>query len=101
MTDLIIIQAGAELSESAKRIFNSAEARFVQTSEHPFIKKLGLTGNVKSMDDLYADSEDFDELNRAVAGRLVMAAEFISASSRRAMRGATSPTSPSGGSIPP
>lgn len=78
MTDLIIIQAGAELSESAKRIFNSAEARFVQTSEHPFIKKLGLTGNVKSMDDLYADSEDFDELNRAVAGRLVMAAEFIS-----------------------
>ena len=77
MTDLIIIQAGAVVPASARAVFDSAEARFVQTLEHPFIRALGLEG-ASSMDDLYADSEDFDELNRAVAGRLVEAAEFMS-----------------------
>ena len=77
MTDLIIIQAGAELSGSAKKVFEGAEARFVQTAEHPFIKKLGLSGKYTSMDDLYADAEDYDELNRAIAGRVIEAAEFI------------------------
>lgn len=78
MTDIIIIQVGAEGMGRAKSIFDSAEVRFVQTAEHPFIKRLALSANFKSMDDLYTDSEDFDELNRAIAGRLVEAAEFIS-----------------------
>ena len=78
MIDLIIIQAGPEISERNKKVFDRAEARFVQTKQHPFIEKYGLTGNYTSMDDLYSDSEDYDELNRAIAGRLVEAAEFIS-----------------------
>ncbi len=78
MTDLIIIQAGAEVSEAAKKVFAGAESRFVQTVEHPFIKKLELGGSFTSMDDLYASCEDFDELNRCIAGRLVEAAEFSS-----------------------
>ena len=77
MTDLIIIQAGAVFPEGLHEVFEGAEARYVQTAEHPFIKRLKLEGCV-SMDDLYADAEDFDELNRAIAGRLVEAAEFVS-----------------------
>ena len=77
MTDLIIIQVGERNGEYIKDLFYGAEARFVQTAEHPFIKKLGLSCNYTPMDDLYASCEDFDELNRAVAGRLVEAAEFI------------------------
>lgn len=78
MTDLIIIQAGAKADASALSVFAGAEARFVQTTEHPFIKRLGLEGNFTSMDDLYESCEDYDELNRAIAGRIVEAAEFIS-----------------------
>lgn len=77
MVDLIILQEGAELSDKVKALFYRAEARFVQTKEHPFIKKYEFTGNYTSMDDLYADCEDYDELNRAIAGRIVEAAEFI------------------------
>lgn len=87
MTDIYIIQAGAEGIGGAKCLFDGAEARFVQTLEHPFIKKLGLTGSFTSMDDLYADAEDFDELNRAIAGRLVEAAEFISSEGYCGMTG--------------
>ncbi|MBO4563127.1 MAG: nucleoside triphosphate pyrophosphohydrolase [Clostridia bacterium] len=78
MTDLIIIQIGAKDDPSAKAVFDRAEARFVQTTEHPFIKRLGLEGGFTAMDDLYSDAEDYDELNRAIAGRLVESAEFIS-----------------------
>lgn len=77
MTDLIIIQAGAEVSRAQTAVFENAEARFVQTEEHPFIKKLGLRGGYTAMDDLYAEAEDYDELNRLIAGRIVEAAEFI------------------------
>ncbi len=78
MTDLIIIQAGAVFPGEYKRIFDAAESRFVQTTEHPFIKRLGLGGHFVSMDDLYESSSDYDELNRSIAGRLVEAAEFMS-----------------------
>ena len=77
MTDLIIIQTGEKPGSGTKELFEKAEARFVQTTEHPFIKKLGLSGNFTSMDDLYESCEDYDELNRCIAGRLVEAAEFI------------------------
>lgn len=77
MIDLYVIQAGAERNPAFEAVFAGAEARFVQTLEHPFIKKLGLSGSLTSMDDLYADAEDFDELNRAIAGRLIESAEFI------------------------
>ena len=79
MTDLFIIQVG-EKSSGALPFFSAAEARFVQTTEHPFIKKLGLTGNFTSMDDLYESCEDYDELNRCIAGRLAESAEFIACS---------------------
>ncbi|MCR5809775.1 MAG: nucleoside triphosphate pyrophosphohydrolase [Clostridiales bacterium] len=78
MTDLIVIQVGERPCEGLKKLFDGAEARFVQTTEHPFIKKLGLSGNFVSMDDLYESCEDYDELNKCVAGRLVESAEFIS-----------------------
>lgn len=78
MTDLIIIQAGAESAAFRRSEFDRAEARFVQTTEHPFIKSLDLGDNFTSMDDLYISCEDYDELNRCIAGRLVEAAEFIS-----------------------
>ena len=74
------MQAGAEYSDRDKSLFYRAEARFVQTLEHPFIKRYRLTGNFTSMDDLYEDCEDYDELNKCIAGRLVEAAEFISTS---------------------
>ncbi|MBQ4447313.1 MAG: nucleoside triphosphate pyrophosphohydrolase [Clostridia bacterium] len=77
MIDLYIIQAGAELPSDRKELFLSAEARFVQTFEHPFIKRLGLPEGTPSMDDLYAESEDYDELNRAIAGRVIETAEFM------------------------
>ena len=77
MTNLIIIQAGAVFTDAQRKLFNNAEARFLQTAEHPFIKKLGLSANYTAMDDLYEDAEDFDELNRAIAGRIVESAEFI------------------------
>lgn len=77
MIDLFIIQAGAELYPALKELFLGAEARFVQTLEHPFIKRLGLPEAVPSMDDLYLNSEDYDELNRAIAGRVIEAAEFM------------------------
>ena len=80
MVDLIIIQAGAEYSDRDKSFFYRAEARFVQTLEHPFIKRYRLTGSFTSMDDLYESCEDYDELNKCIAGRLVEAAEFISTS---------------------
>lgn len=79
MTDLIIIQAGASSGAFPREIFDGAEARFIQTEEHPFIKKLGLSGKYTSMDDLYESCGDYDELNRCIAGRLVECAEFISA----------------------
>ena len=53
MTDLFIIQVGAESAAFRRAVFGSAEARFVQTTEHPFIKKLVLDGKYTSMDDLY------------------------------------------------
>ena len=40
MTDLFIIQVGAESAAFRRAVFCSAEARFVQTTEHPFIKKM-------------------------------------------------------------
>ena len=80
MTNLIIIQVGAVSSESVNSLFDRAEARFVQTTEHPFINRLGLTGNFTSMDDLYESCEDYDELNRCIAGRLAEAAEFTASS---------------------
>ena len=73
MTDLIIIQVGAFCPESNINLFNSAGARFVQTTEHPFIKRLELRG-FTSMDDLYGEAEDYDELNRNIAERLTDAA---------------------------
>ncbi|MCR5610348.1 MAG: nucleoside triphosphate pyrophosphohydrolase [Clostridiales bacterium] len=78
MTDLIIIQIGTDLSSKHRSVFDNAEARFVQTTEHPFIKSLALTGNYTAMDDLFREAEDYDELNRLIAGRLVEAAEFMS-----------------------
>ncbi len=77
MVDLIIIQAGAVVSESLKAVFSGAEIAIVQTTEHPFIKNYQLYEGYNTMDDLYESCEDFDELNRAIAGRLVEAAEFI------------------------
>ena len=77
MTDLIIIQAGAQSASFPKKIFDGAEARFVQTVEHPFIQALELEGQLTSMDDLYESCEDYDALNRCIAGRLTDAAEFI------------------------
>jgi tetrapyrrole methylase family protein/MazG family protein len=77
MTDIIILQVGERQDANVKAIFDKAEARFVQTTEHPFIKKLGLSGNFTSMDDLYSSCEDYDELNRCIAGRLAESAEFI------------------------
>lgn len=78
MTDIIIIQTGEKKDERIIPLFVGAEARFVQTTEHPFINNLGLSGNFSSMDDLYVSCADYDELNRCIAGRLVEAAEFIS-----------------------
>lgn len=78
MTDLFIIQVGAESAAFRRAVFGSAEARFVQTTEHPFIKKMELDGKYTSMDDLYESCSDYDELNRCIAGRLVEEAEFIS-----------------------
>lgn len=77
MTDIIILQAGERQDANIKALFDKAEARFVQTTEHPFIKRLGLSGNYTSMDDLYSSCEDYDELNRCIAGRLAESAEFI------------------------
>ena len=77
MVDLIIIQAGAVVSESLKAVFSGAEIAIVQTTEHPFIKNYHLYEGYNTMDDLYENCGDFDELNRAIAGRLVEAAEFI------------------------
>lgn len=78
MVDLIIIQVGAAFSDDLKGIFDRAESRFVQTTRHPFIKRLGLAGRFVSMDELYEACEDYDELNKCIAGRLVEAAEFMS-----------------------
>lgn len=81
MTDLYIIQAGAETDPRAIRVLEDAEAAFVQTVEHPFIKRFELPKGACSMDDLYAQSEDFDELNRLIAARLVEAVEFMESGS--------------------
>ncbi|MBO4383858.1 MAG: nucleoside triphosphate pyrophosphohydrolase [Clostridia bacterium] len=82
MTDLIIIQAGADLNEKHRSVFDNAAARFVQTAEHPFIKGLSLREGYVSMDDLFENADDYDELNRLIAGRLIEAAEDMSEGGR-------------------
>ena len=56
----------------AYEAIRTAKKIFVQTKKHPSIEWVcELRPDAVSMDDLYDECFDFDELNRAIADRLV------------------------------
>lgn len=60
------------ISIAARQAINAAERLFIQTDQHPsalWLKAEGL--KYQSMDDLYEGSYDFDELNAAIAARIL------------------------------
>ncbi len=66
------------ISASSMELIRSAKKLFLQTAAHPSAQwildeKLAHT----SMDDLYASSEDFDELNSAIAKRLLCGTDAV------------------------
>ena len=59
------------LTISAWKAIEGASRLFLQTAEHPSARPVLEAGlSYVSMDDLYADSADYDELNEAIADRL-------------------------------
>ncbi len=55
-----------------------ADTLYLQTSEHPSAKPVLDAGLVfTTMDDLYETAEDFDELNDAIAERLVLGGDCV------------------------
>ncbi len=61
----------AAITAAAQRAIMSAERLFIQTEQHPsayWLKGSGL--KYESMDKLYEDCYDFDELNEAIAEKL-------------------------------
>lgn len=59
------------MSAAAAKAIREAERLFVQTEAHPSARWIGEEGlRCTAMDDLYAQSEDFDALNAAIADRL-------------------------------
>lgn len=60
------------LSLKAWNCIVSADRLFLQTERHPFAEIVKTSQfTYTSMDDLYDAAEDFDELNEAIAGRLI------------------------------
>lgn len=67
------------LSAKALGAIKSAPALYVQTLEHPcmrFIREL--RPDAVSMDDIYREAEDFDELNRRITARVIGGRDGIS-----------------------
>ena len=59
------------LTVSAWKTVKTAPKLYLQTKEHPSARPVLEAGlPFVSMDDLYADSSDYDELNTAIADRL-------------------------------
>ena len=80
MVDIVICQSSVRIfSGILSRTLEQGAARlFAQTVKHPFLSHLTdkelMLPEVVTMDDLYESCEDYDELNRAIAERLVCAA---------------------------
>lgn len=75
---LIPLATPETISPAALRALESADGIYLQTSQHPCaMPAVSLLDRLKkpygTMDDLYNDSDDFDELNRRIAQRLATA----------------------------
>ena len=59
------------MSQAAWRCIQQADALFLQTDQSPCARPVLDAGLAyRSMDDLYASAQDFDQLNQAIARRL-------------------------------
>lgn len=64
------------MSQAAWRCIQQADALFLQTDQSPCARPVLDTGLAyRSMDDLYASAQDFDQLNQAIARRLCEAGD--------------------------
>ena len=80
MQQLIIIPlcAPTALTLRGQSVIESAKALFVQTMQHPAADTVKtVRTDVQSMDDLFESCEDFDELNRKIAERLIAAGDCV------------------------
>lgn len=74
MQQLIIVPlcAPAALTKQGQSAIENATALFVQTMQHPVANVVNaIRTDSQSMDDLFESCEDFDELNRKIAKRLI------------------------------
>ena len=80
MPEIVIapLSTPATITSAAWRAVTTAKTLFLQTERHPSAKPVLDAGlHYQTMDDLYERAEDFDELNRRIAGRLIEAGDCV------------------------
>ena len=86
MNTLIIapLATPGNMTEAAKAAVRGADKLFLQTARHPSAQWIIESGaSFVTMDDLYEQCADFDQLNRAIAQRLISAGDAVYASPGR------------------